>query len=337
MVDLTVKCTNRKYVYASVFAQDFSDVISKGIKEGIPQQDGSPSANPANDVKVTRALAKRIIKAIQDKLEAAVRAEAVVDKKHQDLTENMVNKLKARLEECLDPRPDPASGDPVVVDAVKSAESTFEFGNKEQAKPVFQSTANKSSDTPPDSHGEGEAVADVDADADADGDADDTIAVHDPMDVDQDEDAPHETEDLDDKNAETAGSNGYASIAEHHQPPPPTPPTSHGGSLASGGQEGTIEVSPSHAEGGVPWYIKPFDPIGTTVLDNNDNKWAGREAAQSEELSEIDDDELNNMSAVMDGMESVKGLVKDGAAEKAAEAVSATPKKNKSKKRKRNW
>lgn len=64
-------------------------------------------------------------------------------------------------------------------------------------------------------------------------------------------------------------------------PDPLTPPQSDGDSLTL-------------AQGGIPWYLKSFDPRGTTI---HDERWSGREVVRgmSEELSEISDDELNGM------------------------------------------
>jgi NuA3 HAT complex component NTO1 len=44
----------------------------------------------------------------------------------------------------------------------------------------------------------------------------------------------------------------------------------------------------------VPWYLEGFEPVGTTVLDE---AWPGREALRgiSEELSELDDEALNDL------------------------------------------
>ena len=47
--------------------------------------------------------------------------------------------------------------------------------------------------------------------------------------------------------------------------------------------------------GGIPWYLETFDIHGTTV---HDERYTGREVlrAMSEELSELDDDELNGLA-----------------------------------------
>lgn len=48
------------------------------------------------------------------------------------------------------------------------------------------------------------------------------------------------------------------------------------------------------ARGGIPWYMEPFDPIGTTV---HEERWTGRDVMRgmSEELSELDEDELKDL------------------------------------------
>lgn len=48
------------------------------------------------------------------------------------------------------------------------------------------------------------------------------------------------------------------------------------------------------AQGGIQWYMQPFDPIGTTI---HEERWTGRDVMRgmSEELSELDEDELQGL------------------------------------------
>lgn len=64
---------------------------------------------------------------------------------------------------------------------------------------------------------------------------------------------------------------------------PPTPPGSDQDLLG-----------PIH-HGGIPWYMKEFDPEGTTIYEE---RWPGREVVRdmSEELSELDDEALNGLA-----------------------------------------
>ena len=66
-------------------------------------------------------------------------------------------------------------------------------------------------------------------------------------------------------------------------PVPPTPPLS---------SEGDSSAPLSH--GGIPWYMDPFDPIGTTI---HEERWTGRDVVRgmSEELSDMDDEELQGL------------------------------------------
>ncbi|KAL4782671.1 hypothetical protein BJX76DRAFT_332199 [Aspergillus varians] len=50
------------------------------------------------------------------------------------------------------------------------------------------------------------------------------------------------------------------------------------------------------AQGGIQWYMQPFDPVGTTI---HEERWTGREVMRglSEELSELDEEELNDLVA----------------------------------------
>ncbi|KAJ5238731.1 Zinc finger PHD-type [Penicillium chermesinum] len=48
------------------------------------------------------------------------------------------------------------------------------------------------------------------------------------------------------------------------------------------------------AQGGIQWYMEPFDPVGTTI---HEERWTGRDVMRgmSEELSELDEDELKDL------------------------------------------
>ena len=81
---------------------------------------------------------------------------------------------------------------------------------------------------------------------------------------------------------------------------PPTPPIS-----LEGNQHTTL------AYGGIPWYVEQFDPEGTTI---HDERWTGPEVLRemSEELSEMDDDELQDLGGADfegDGSEAEGGVI----------------------------
>ncbi|KAI1452265.1 bromodomain and PHD finger-containing protein [Annulohypoxylon moriforme] len=80
--------------------------------------------------------------------------------------------------------------------------------------------------------------------------------------------------------------NGYVGVTPSLQPTPPTPPQSNG----SLGHQPTDPLT----DGGVVWYLNDFEPEGTSATLE---QWQGRDAVRSlsEELSEIDEDELKGL------------------------------------------
>ncbi|KAI9817786.1 MAG: nuA3 HAT complex component nto1 [Pycnora praestabilis] len=97
---------------------------------------------------------------------------------------------------------------------------------------------------------------------------------------------------------------------------PPTPPMS---------SEGDLLAPLSH--GGIPWYMEPFDPIGTTV---HEERWTGREVVRgmSEELSELDDEELRELVDEEMGPESIS----INNLEPASASTAAAPRRSRAKK-----
>lgn len=76
---------------------------------------------------------------------------------------------------------------------------------------------------------------------------------------------------------------------------------------------------PPLAQGGIQWYMQPFDPVGTTI---HEERWMGRDVLRgmSEELSEMDDDEMRDLF----GEDLVSGGA-PGPNGKAKEAVPPAP------------
>lgn len=104
---------------------------------------------------------------------------------------------------------------------------------------------------------------------------------------------------------------------------PPTPPLSSSGQLQA------------LSGGGIPWYMEPFDPDGTTIQEE---RWTGRDLVRgmSEELSDMDEAELSGLvgndttgEAIMEPQEAVDE-------EKAAKAA-ARKKAAARRKRNRGW
>lgn len=93
-------------------------------------------------------------------------------------------------------------------------------------------------------------------------------------------------------------------------------------------------LSDSHdvfAQGGVPWYLEPFDPVGTTI---HDERYTGRAVLRdmSEELSDMDEDTLTELQA--NGVEATPKATQTNGTSSGATNSPATVKKSNVKKKK---
>jgi NuA3 HAT complex component NTO1 len=131
----------------------------------------------------------------------------------------------------------------------------------------------------------------------------------------------------------------------------PTEPLSPPISTASVHRPGTANGHHTHSgendvytNGGVAWYLTPFDPMGTTV---HEERYTGREVMRdmSEELSDMDEDtlmglELSGMDDSASGAAGSNGSTAAGAAadvEKANNAPPPAAKKRPKRKRNNHW
>lgn len=93
--------------------------------------------------------------------------------------------------------------------------------------------------------------------------------------------------------------NGVTPLGHGQQVEPPTPPMSlegHSQNLQS--------------QGGIPWYVAQFDPEGLVIFEE---RWTGPEVLRdmSEELSEMDEDELQTLGPEGGIADDVNGLPPD--------------------------
>jgi NuA3 HAT complex component NTO1 len=90
--------------------------------------------------------------------------------------------------------------------------------------------------------------------------------------------------------------NGNIPSEQPQQVEPPTPP------MSLQGHSQTFPV-----EGGIPWYVAQFDPEGTTIFEE---RWTGPEVLRemSEELSEMDEDELQGLGPGNEMVEDANGI-----------------------------
>jgi len=288
LIKLQQRVQDRFYTTALNFMHDLGDVFRIGINtEPQPKPEtavakelekSSPSKKTVLDLRGRRSLAKRILKAVQPQLEAAVRAEADISGKS---TEKQLKELELAIEAALQTGPDSISLGGSVADAEGDHDRDVEMTDAAQHKINGHHGSKVTSNS-----------ADVDmedADAPGEDDEDAIIAVgEDTIDTgaaltevngNVSQTKPNHING--NKNATTPpDTNGYSSAPEHMQPSPPTPPVSN------------RDISTDHvdflAKGGVPWYLKDFQPEGTSLLQGNEG------GASFNDILDMDEDAIAN-------------------------------------------
>lgn len=104
------------------------------------------------------------------------------------------------------------------------------------------------------------------------------------------------------KAASSAGSaHGAATKTNSEKPTEPLSPPISTNSAPNGVPASSTDSHDVFANGGVIWYLQPFDPVGTTI---HEERWTGPEVmrAMSEELSDMDEDTLTELA--VNGVES---------------------------------
>lgn len=292
MINLQDKFDKRLYTTTLAFAHDLCEVVNVGINtepkpEPEPRFDliESPT-KPFSKAQDRKRLGKRIIRSVQSHLETALKAEAdLTSKPHADLQKELEGMIDASLEirKPFPPKPEAESTDQDIV----------------------------MTDAPRDDH---IRVAESHAGDSAGGNGD-------KMDVDElsievkDEEAVETNNNKITEEAPVVTADSIEGTTHQEQGNPlpngvklaPTPPDTNGYTSMSHGSGGHAPLTPPQSngslghgsdntltEGGIPWYLKPFEPIGTTAIEE---QWAGRDAVRSlsEELTDMDEAELNDL------------------------------------------
>ncbi|OBR13996.1 PHD-finger domain-containing protein [Colletotrichum higginsianum IMI 349063] len=302
LLGLQEKLERRFYTNILVFTHDLCEVINVGINTEPQHIEGasqgavlSPVKQNFHDPRQRKALGKRILKAVQPQLEAALRTEAEITHKPYDtLAKELEGMLEASIEfrqpsitvSCTEESTEP-SQDTIMVDA---ANEQITVANDEGAQAEEEPTAH-GDEMDVDAEGEDDDEGNIEVNtstlekpgdvhsssssiAGHEGNGKAAVKTESPLASVQPSDTPPETD-------------GYVTVTRPTQPAPPTPPQSNG----SLGNESTDPLS----EGGVPWYFSDFKPKGTTVVEE---QWTGREAIRSlsEDLTDMDDQELEGLA-----------------------------------------
>ncbi|KAG5983354.1 hypothetical protein E4U55_000146 [Claviceps digitariae] len=330
--NLQSRVKRRFYATTMAFAQDLGDIIGTGIvnEPGTATAGGSEprfevadtSSAKANfsDIRERRKLGKRILKAVQPLLEAALRVESdisnkpfkTLQKELDNLVEASIDTSRITITSCTTKQEE--GEDTIMVDAAESSEITVKSGPVHDADASEDADADADGD-PMDTAEDGvEAGAEIDGQDKGDGDGEgqdgDNIQVNtsglDMVNVSvKSEEGPVISPRNSKRGKSTGpsasetppGSEAYANMPLLGvESGPPTPPQSN----ESFGKETCDPLT----DGGILWYLKSMQPRGTSILGEH---WVGgRDAVRmlSEELTDLDDEELKGLRAEVD--ESVK-------------------------------
>jgi len=315
LTKLQSKVEERFYTTALHFAQDLCDVFHAGInndlkppseiQQRLDSMDGSPVKHSYAEPRDRRRLGKRILKSLQPQLETALRAEAnITNKPLGSLLKELDRMMEAswELQQATITVSQAETGgaaqrneDVIMVDA-PAHQITVASGNRDDAHGAQQAGGAGAEPMDTVEHDEPREEGNIEV----------NTSGLEPPDVEastaskgsRDQGRTGEAADVPMtngiKDVETPpATNGYVAVSRPNQPAPPTPPQSNG-SLSTG-----KEASDPLAEGGVPWYLKMFEPKGVSAVEP---EWTGRNAVRnlSEDLSEIDDEELTGLGIDVD-------------------------------------
>ena len=309
LLSIRKKVEERYYTSNAAFSAELASVFTSeigvqpaGNTAELQMQISGRAPELSLEQREKRTLAKRIIKAIQPALEDAIKKESELNRKP---FEKELKELDHILENSVRSRENSVAGsaEPIGTEATikpegpNGVETGTEGGEEANAKPEPQEEPHATAlpekdedhdmpdaDTthPPEPAAESHAHGDSAAK-----EAPSEAATHEPE---------KPTADVPSTTAESTAEaqpmvNGDGKMhpttspeapkeAPVPQEGPPTPPLS-----SQGNQEHPF------AQGGIQWYMQPFDPVGTTI---HEERWTGRDVMRgmSEELSELDEDEL---------------------------------------------
>ncbi|ODM20044.1 hypothetical protein SI65_05030 [Aspergillus cristatus] len=323
LLSIRRKLEDRSYTSISIFSAELASVFTSeigvqpaGDTAELQMQISGRAPELSLEQREKRKLAKRIIKAIQPALEDAIKKESELNRKPfeqelKELDQIFEDSVRSRRNSLTDLTELAGTVGTEAVGELEGPNGTVQKieGGDEPAKEEPQEEPQASA--LPDTDGD-HVMADADAaqppesTASQAQDTSATDAAKEPEPEMETTDIPHNDEIRAPVNGDVKqhanASPQFTKEAPEPQKGPPTPPLSS--------QE---DQQHPLAQGGIQWYMEPFDPLGTTIYEE---RWTGRDVMRgmSEELSELDEDEL--MDLVDDGLEG-KTQKSSGAAEGA--------------------
>ncbi|OTA61930.1 bromodomain and PHD finger-containing protein [Hypoxylon sp. EC38] len=306
LLKLSNRIDERFYTTTLTFTHDLCEVINTGINtEPKPQSDSQHKAGIAapvvsksdfSDFRDRKKLGKRILKSVQPQLETALRLES--EAVHRSF-EMMKQELESMIEASLELRQqavnqgnaEPERSQDVIM--VDSSAPEITVGGQDDGSAV---TGGASGDVPMAEAGPQYEISGSSGNIEVNTsgiDGDEMEGVQPTNNILSNQEMPlveAKPEPMPDDGMQAVDTppamNGYVGAVPSIQPAPPTPPQSNG----SLGHQPTDPLT----DGGVVWYLQDFEPEGTSATQE---QWQGRDAVRSlsEELTEIDDDELKGL------------------------------------------
>jgi NuA3 HAT complex component NTO1 len=270
----------------------------------------------SHDQKELKKLAKRIVKAVKELTEGAVKKEAELRGLQHGETMRKIESFAL-----------------FSADVTKSIEPDAE-DSRELTKRRSVSNASAVAGASPD------VKADVDVEMhDADGSTEDAVASK-PTNLDNPTPASMPVSSASSTHSHTVKTN--SSKPTEPLSPPISTASAHRPGTANGNHTQSGENDP-FTNGGVAWYLTPFDPMGTTV---HEERYTGREVMRdmTDELSDMDEDALMDLGASrvddsVSGAAGSNGSTAAGAVAGVEKVNNATPvaKKKQPKRKSRRW
>jgi NuA3 HAT complex component NTO1 len=289
--------------------------------------EGSQSKDFTSEYKEKRKLAKRIVKAVQPALEDATRKESELLRKP---FEKELQQLDQMLENSLASRRDSVNGilSVEMTETEAAAQQLVADDHPHPARVNGGFGVSNHNVTPVDALGifNDSSSAAVNLDSPV---LEAKMGEKQPAVTAPNQPTPEHTDATSSTNGthdQGNNTNGISSEGGSIQGPvgiqirePPTPPMSTGG-----------DTQPL-SNGGIPWYMDTFDPDGSTIQEE---RWTGRELVRgmSEELSDMEDEELSGLMDVEISEEVRKGG-EDGTLHPDAAEVAAARRKAAAKRR----
>lgn len=307
LLAISSRVEQRYYTTTLTFAHDLCEVIHNGINTE-PNRPAEASPNPAlgppmparvesfSDPRERKKLGKRILKAVQPHLEMALRLES--DANHRPF-DGLKQQLEAMIERGIEysPKPVGQGGDGeveqsedviIAVRGLNHGGITIGDGNSDVEMTDDNNQASVDGNIEVDT-----SAMEAGTKAESAQTTPVVVAVSsfEAMGTKSDEPATNGIQPVNTP-PETNGTNGYVSVPSTSQPAPPTPPQSNG----SLGRQPIDALT----DGGILWYLKEYELEGTSAAEI---EWDIQNDVDSvsEELSEIDDEELKELGVRVSG------------------------------------